>query len=297
MKFLIIGLGSIGKRHQGNLETLGHEVIECHHDDDLKQILDKNKPDSVLICNPTSLHISTAMTVARAGYPIFLEKPVSHNLKEVDKLIQLIKQKKLIVQVGYNLRFEPELMKIKQQLVNKQFGRVYSARIVAGSYFPDWRPKIDYKQNYGARLDLGGGVVLDLSHEIDYAFWLFGKAKKVSAMIKKIPELEIETEALAQLNIEFESGIIAQVQVDYLSQDSRRNMEVVTEKETINWDYSKLKKDGWNSEEMFIDELEHFIKAIKGEVKPSPTIEEGKYVLEIIEAAKKSSKTGKLIEL
>ncbi|MBU1085638.1 MAG: Gfo/Idh/MocA family oxidoreductase [Candidatus Beckwithbacteria bacterium] len=297
MKFVIVGLGSIGKRHQKNLEVLGHEVVPCHQDDNLEQILDKNKPDGVLICNPTSLHIPTAIVVANAGYPMFLEKPVSHNLKGLDKLIQIIKQKSLMVQVGYNLRFEPELMKIKQQLVGKQFGRVYSARIVAGSYFPDWRSNIDYKQNYGARLDLGGGVILDLSHEIDYAVWLFGKANKVSAMIKKAPELEIETEAIGQLNIEFDSGVIAQIQVDYLSRKYRRNMEIVTEKKTVYWDYAELKEKGWNSNEMFINELKHFINAIKSEIKPTPTIDEGKYVLEIIEAAKKSNKSGRMIKL
>lgn len=297
MKFVIVGLGSIGKRHQKNLETLGHETIECHRDDDLKQLLDQNKPDGVLICNPTSLHLPTAMIVAKAGYPFFLEKPVSHNLKGVDKLIQEVRQKNLVVQVGYNLRFEPELLQIKKNLINNQYGKVYSARIVAGSYFPDWRPKVDYKKNYGARLDLGGGVILDLSHEVDYAFWLFGRAKKVSAMIKMAPELEIETESLAQISIEFDSGVLAQIQVDYISREYRRLMEIVTEKETINWDYAKLKQAGWNSEEMFIEELKHFIKAIKGKIQPKPSLEEGKHVVEICEAAKKSSQTGKTIEL
>lgn len=297
MKFVIVGLGSIGKRHQKNLELLKHKTIPYHRDDNLKQILDKNKPDGVFVCNPTSLHLPAAMIAAEAGYPIFLEKPVSHNLTGIDKLIQKINQKKIVVQVGYNLRFEPELMKIKKKLEGGSLGKVYSTRIVAGSYFPDWRPGTDYKQNYGARLDLGGGVVLDLSHEIDYAYWLFGKAKKVSAMLKKTPKLNIETEALAQINIEFASGTIGQIQVDYLSKTYRRNMEIMTEKETINWDYASLKKKGWSSEEMFIDEVKHFIKAIKGEVKPMPTTEEGKHVLQICEAAKESSKTGKIVKL
>ncbi len=297
MKFVIVGLGSIGKRHNKNLLGLNHQTIPCHRDDNLKDILDKNKPDGVLICNPTSLHLKTAMVVAQAGYPIFLEKPVSHNLKGIEKLIQKIRQQKLVVQVGYNLRFEPELMKIKSKLDKKAYGQVYSTRIVAGSYFPDWRPQIDYKQNYGARIDLGGGVVLDLSHEIDYAYWLFGKAKKVSAMIKKAPKLKIETEALAQINLEFETGVIGQIQVDYLSKQYRRSMEIMTEKETINWDYAKLKDKSWDSEEMFINEIKHFIRAIKGEVSPTPTTEEGKHVVEICEAAKKSDRTGKVISL
>ena len=297
MKFVIVGLGSIGKRHEKNLKALGYETIPSHREDNLKKILDQHRPDGVFICNPTSLHLPVAMIAAESGYPIFLEKPVSHNLKGIDKLIQKIKQKKIVVQVGYNLRFEPELVEIKKQIDKKTYGKIYSARIVAGSYFPNWRPKIDYKQNYGARLDLGGGVILDLSHEIDYAYWLFGKAKKVSAMIKQAPKLEIETEALAQLNIEFEAGVIAQIQIDYLSKTYRRNMEIVAEKETVFWDYASLKAKGWNSEEMFIDEIKHFVQAINGEVKPMPTIEEGKHVVEICEAAKESSRTGKVVDL
>lgn len=297
MKFVIVGLGSIGKRHQKNLTALGYKVIECHRDDNLKKLLDKNKPDGVLICNPTSLHAPTAMIVANAGYPIFLEKPISHNLKGVDELIQLIKQKNLVFMMGYCLRFEPKLNKIRQRLVNNELGKIYSTRIVSGGYYPNWRPGVNYKKVYGARKDLGGGVLLDLSHEIDYAVWLFGRVKKVFGIIKHAPKLEIETEALVQMNLEFETGIIAQIQVDYLSQQYRRKMEIMAEKETINWDFNKLKEKGWDINEMYIKAVKYFIKTINGQVSPFPTIDEGKHVLEICEAIKESNKTGKIIKI
>lgn len=295
MKFVIVGLGSIGKRHQQILEDLNHEVVPVHRDDDLKKLLEKEKPEGVLICNPTSLHIPTALIVAELGFNIFLEKPISHNLDGVDQLLQLIKQKKLVLQVGYNLRFQSGLKQIKQQLERKTIGKIYSARIEAGSFLPDWHPDEDYRQSYSAKKHLGGGVLLDLSHEIDYAVWFFGKAKKVSALVIKIPALKIETEALAELIVEFESGAMVSIHLDYLQKKYKRSCEIVGEKGSFVWDFISYKPEDLN--ETYIAEMRNFIEAVKGEAVAAVNGNEAKHVLEIIEAAKKSSQSGKIIKL
>jgi predicted dehydrogenase len=295
MKFVIVGLGSIGKRHQKNLESLGHEVVESHSDENLEKVLDKNKPDGVLVCNPTSLHTPTAIIIAKAGYPIFLEKPISHNLREVDKLIQLIKQKNLVAQVGYNFRFEPELISLKQKV--SQIGQIKTVKIISSSYLPDWRPGTDYRQNYAAKKELGGGVLLDLSHEIDYAVWLFGKVLTVSANLKQFEDLKIDTEAIADITLRHEADVISQIHLDYVTKGYIRNCQITGEKGNLKWDFTKIKNSSWDLNEMFIDELKHFIKAIKGEVKPSPTIEEGKHILEIIDAARESDKRGVVVKI
>jgi len=297
MKLVVVGLGSIGKRHSNNLKVLGHEVISCHRNDNLKKILEKEKPDGVLVCNPTSMHLKPAMTAAEAGVNIFVEKPISHNLKGIDKLLATVKKKKLILMVGYNLRFEPELAKIKKQLSQKSIGKIKLAKIFVGSYLPDWHPNEDHRQSYSAKKDLGGGVLLDLSHEINYAIWFFGKAKTVKAKLKKAAELEIETEAVADLEVEFESGVKAQIHLDYVSREHKRSLEVKGDKGFLNWDYAAIKNSGWDSNEMYVEEIKSFIQAIKEKNKPRISGDEAKHVLEIIEAAKESSKSGAMVKL
>ncbi len=295
MRFVVVGLGSIGKRHKKNLLSLGHEVVPCHRDDDLGKLLSKNKPDGVFICNPTSLHLATAMIAADAGVNIFLEKPISHNLKGVGKLLELVKKKKLILIIGYNLRWQSGLNEIKQQLNKQSIGKVKSAKIMAGSYLPDWHPDEDHRQSYSAKKDLGGGVLLDLSHEIDYAIWFFGKAKTVKATVKIVPELEIETESLAELEVEFKSGVRAEIHLDYLQKKYKRNCRISGEKGELNWDYQAYQEEGLD--DTYIAEVKNFVRSIAGKEKPRVSGEEAKHVLEIVEAAKESSRTSKAIEL
>jgi len=296
MKFVVVGLGSIGNRHKRNLERLKHQIIPCHRNDDLGKIVSQEKPDGVFICNPTALHLTTATKVAEAGVNIYLEKPISHNLKGVDEFLKLVKNKKIVLEIDYNLRLEPELRKIKQQLEKKSIGKVYAARIVASSYLPSWRPKINYQENYGAKKSLGGGVLLDLSHEIDYAVWFFGKAKKVMAMVKKAPELKIETEAIAKLLIEFESGAIVEIHLDYVGKKTIRNCQIIGSQGSLSWDFVEIIKT-WDCNQMYIDMVKNFIETIEDKSQPIVTGEEAKQVVEIVEAAKKSSQTGKMVEL
>jgi len=295
MKFIVVGLGSIGKRHKNNLESLGHQVIPCHRNDDLNKLLNQEKTDAALICNPTSLHIAKALMAAESGVNIFIEKPVSHNLDQVDKLLKLVKKKKLTLMVGYNLRWQSGLRQIKEQLDKKAIGKVYSVRIEAGSLLADWHPNEDHRQSYSAKRNLGGGVLLDLSHEIDYAVWFFGKAKKVTALLKNISELEIETEALAELTVEFESGIVASIHLDYLRKEYKRSCEIIGSQGQLRWNY--IGTGPTDIDETYVREIENFIQAIKGKEKPLVTGEEAKHVLEIVEAAKKSSKTGGIVKL
>jgi len=295
MKFVIVGLGSIGKRHRKNLESLGHKVIPCHRDDNLKQLLIQEKPDGALICNPTSLHLETAIVVAEAGVNVFLEKPISHKPEGVDKLLRLVKEKKIVLLVGYNLRWQPGLVEIKEELNNQTIGKVKTAKIEAGSYLPSWHPNEDHRQSYSAKKELGGGVLLDLSHEIDYAVWFFGKARKVKAVVKMEPELEIETEALADFEVEFKSGVKAKIHLDYLQKKYKRSCRVIGEKGELNWDYRAYQAE--DLDDTYVNELKNFIEAIKGNEKPKVSGEEAKHVLEIVEAAKKSSKSGKVIDL
>lgn len=259
MKFVIVGLGSIGTRHKHNLESLGHKVVSTH-----------KTADGVLVCNPTALHLETALEFTRLGLPVFIEKPLSHNLTDVDKLSGKIL-------IGYCLRFDQSLQEFKQKINQEQ---IKSVNIVCQSWLPDWHPGKDYRQSYSAKKDLGGGVLLDLSHEIDYSLWWFGPVKRVAAKLQMAPELEIETEAIADLKLEFISGITADIHLSYASQKNERYCEVVTDSGTLRWDYQ------FNNE-MYLAEMKHFIDVCQGKAKPLVTVTDGINVLKVIEAARR----------
>jgi len=258
VKFVIVGLGSIGKRHKQNLEKLGHQIIDSYE-----------KADGVLICNLTSKHLETALQLIKFDLPVFIEKPLSYNLDNLDQL-------KGKILVGYCLRFDESLKKFKKSIPLKD---VKSVKIVCQSWLPDWHPEKDYRQSYSAKKALGGGVLLDLSHEIDYALWFFGPLKTVRAKLQMVPELEIETEAIADLNLEFISGVKAEIHLSYASRQPARFCEIKTSNQLLRWDFQP-------NNEMYVEEMKHFINVISGKETPLITITDGIKVLKVIEAAK-----------
>lgn len=256
MKYFIFGHGSIGTRHQKNLLELGHQEVNAI-----------NQADCALICNPTSMHVKTALTVPQI--PLFIEKPLSHNLENINQL-------KNTILLGYCLRFNQSLRQFKQTISQK---KISSVKIVCNSWLPDWRLGTDYRQSYSAKKALGGGVLLDLSHEIDYALWFFGPVKKVTAKLELVPELQIETEAIADLNLEFVSEVKAEIHLSYASKKLERYCEVITDSGTLRWDYRP-------GNDMYMTEMKHFADVVKGKTKPLITVKDGINVLKVIETAK-----------
>jgi len=258
VKFYLFGHGSIGSRHLKNLTELGHQ-----------ETTSQAEADGFLICNPTAYHLETALKITRYNKPIFIEKPISHNLNGLDKLTGKIL-------VGYCLRFDQSLKFFKQKIAGK---KIIKVTIVCRSWLPDWHPDKDYRQSYSAKKDLGGGVLLDLSHEIDYALWFFGPVKKVTAKLQMAPELQIETESIADLNLDFVSGVNAKINLSFASHKNERYCEVVTDSGTLRWDYQP-------NNDMYLAEIKHFIDVCQGKAKPLVTVSDGINVLKVIEAAK-----------
>lgn len=261
MKFFIFGHGSIGIKHQKNLIGLGHEETN-----------EETAADGFLICNPTSVHVETALKLLRYQKPIFIEKPLSHNLVNTNKLTGKIL-------IGYCLRFDQSLRSFKQKLDKLDQSKIKSVRIVCNSWLPNWRPGKDYRETYSAKKNLGGGALLDLSHEIDYALWFFGPIKKITARLQQSPKLDIETEAIADLNLEFKSGIKAEIHLSYAGRKNERYCEVIIDSQTLRWDYQP-------NNEMYVSEIKHFIAICQSKAEPLITVADGRNVLKIIETAK-----------
>ena len=187
MKFLIVGYGSIGRRHMRNLLALGEKDILLFRtrqstlaedelqgfvvETDLSKAL-AHRPDAVIIGNPTANHIEAALPAAKQGCHILIEKPVSHRLEDALEFKQVVEQSGTRVLVGFQFRFHPGLLKIKEILASGEVGRPIDVRAHWGEYLPDWHPWEDYRKSYSARADLGGGAALTLSHPLDFLRWL-----------------------------------------------------------------------------------------------------------------------------
>ena len=231
-----------------------------------------------LICSPNDLHVRQAILAAQAGCHLFIEKPLSHNLAGIDKLIRICGQKKLVNMAACNMRFHPCLNFIKKYLNEKKIRKVYSIHHEFGYNLAYWRPGIDYRKNYAAKKEMGGGIILDDIHEFDLLFWLNGfKSVKESTFIyDKISDLQIKTEDICLASFKFANKVIGSVKCDYLQEKYTRNCKVVGEKgnlewrwgENIVWLHTKNKSQklfaikNWDLNQMYIDELKYFFKCL-----------------------------------
>ncbi|MBI9074770.1 MAG: Gfo/Idh/MocA family oxidoreductase [Desulfatibacillum sp.] len=327
MKILVVGAGSIGRRHLGNLKNLGEKdllVMDPSQERRDKAVQDfdaqgfasleqalAQKPGAVLVCSPNSLHVTQAMESIRAGCHTFVEKPLSHNSDGVDSLVREAEERSLVTMVGSNFKFHPLFLKMKEILESGVLGRITSARCQFGQYLPDWHPYEDFRQGYSARQDLGGGVLLD-SHELAYMIWFLGDVDQVFCFSGKLSSLEIQTEDTAAVLLRFASGTIGEVHLDYTQRVYQRNYEFFGEQGTMTWDYSQGKvrlylasEKSWTEFEqpgdydinqMYVAEIDHFRFCAKTGKKTITDFMAGQNILEVILAAKTSSREGRIIK-
>jgi predicted dehydrogenase len=259
MRFLIAGLGSIGRRHLRNLLALGerdillyrtrqatlpddddgtgHRLAAFPVETDLAAAL-AHKPDAVIVSNPTALHLYVAIPAAQAGCHLFLEKPISHSLEGVDQLCEAVARSGSRVLVGFQFRFHPGLRLIRELLNQSAISTQPSAISVRshwGEYLPAWHPWEDYRQGYAARPDLGGGVVLTLCHPLDYLRWLLGEYDVAWALTSN-RGLGMDVEDTAEIGLRFASGVVGSVHLDYVQRPPRHTLEIITQQGMIRWD-------------------------------------------------------------
>ena len=313
MTIMICGLGSIGRRHLRNLRALGREDVVLFRtgkstlpDDelaglpieyDLDQALDRWQPEAAVISNPTALHLEVAIPTAEAGCHLLIEKPVSHSMDGMDDLREALRKGGGRVLVGYQFRFHPGLYVVKQLLEDETIGRLFSARVHWGEYLPDWHPWEDYRHSYSARSDLGGGVVLTLSHPFDYLRWLLGEVEAVTAETSGAGYLELQVEDSAEIILTFEKGPLAHIHLDYNQRPASHWLEIIGSQGTIRWDnddgvtrWWAAKVGQWNEiappegferNDLFFKETEHFLEVVKGNTTPTCTLEDGVRAMEI----------------
>ena len=330
MRALIVGLGSIGRRHARNWaalrlgplaicrqtnrtqpEGLGVDAAIYH---DLEEALEREQPDIVIVTNPSRFHIDTANAAIGAGADVLIEKPLGDSTRGVAELLNRADWLERKLMVGYNLRFHPGLARLKQLVQQNVIGRVVSSRAEVGEYLPDWHPWENYRQSYSGSRQLGGGAVLTFSHELDALCWLLGPPKTITALTAHASSLEIDTEDVAEIGLEFETGAIGWVHVDYVRRAPRRCIELVGEAGILRWEYAEHRivqyaaaNRQWRVEEgdprfernqMYLDELRHFAACVRGEVeRPLIDGEQGAAILALCLAALQSADEGHAVNL
>jgi predicted dehydrogenase len=312
MKFLVAGIGSIGRRHINNLLTLGEKDIILFRqnkstlpDTELNNFpVETNiesalnhKPDAVIVSNPTSLHLDVAIPAAEAGCHILLEKPISHSLDRIADLKSAVKRGKGQILVGFQYRYHPTLQIAARIISDGHIGNPVYIHSHWGEFLPDWHPWEDYKNSYASRKDLGGGVILTLCHPFDYIKWLLGKSRIVWAQTANLGNLGIQVEDVAEIGLKFSNGAIGSIYLDFIQKPASHYLEIIGTDGTINWNnsngalsvYDKKNSNweyfsppnGFERNWMFLEEMRHFLKICRNEEFPCCTLDDGIDSLEI----------------
>jgi predicted dehydrogenase len=340
MKFLIAGLGSIGRRHFRNLIALGEKeivLLRSHRatlsDDelagypvetDLAEALKKHKPDAVIVSNPTALHLDIAIPAAEAGCAILLEKPVSHSLERLDVLQQAAQKSGSKILVGFQFRYHPTLNKARELIQTGVLGKALTVHAHWGEYLPNWHPWEDYRQSYAARADLGGGVIVTLTHPLDYLRFILGGVDSLWSFNEHLSSLELDVEDVAEIGLKFSGGAIGSVHLNYFQRPAVHQFEIVGTNGTLKWDnadgilhlqkmpapfgsYSDLPPapvsesfsppEGFDRNQLFISQTKHLIEVARGKAQPICDLIDGKCALQMALAAYESQKTGKRVKL
>ncbi len=326
MKVLVIGTGSIGRRHLANLQSLGHEAHA--YSERLQRGLPHELPEGVLavpsldglehlgfdaavIANRTDQHLSSALKALQFCNALYIEKPLSASLAGIEEFERTCIQRQSLVELGFMMRCHPNLQWIKSYLQSGQIGEVMHLRASVGQWLPDWRPSTDHRQGFGAFYRYGGGVTMELIHEIDLVNWLLGETVDVCAMQRALPQLEIETEAIAEICMRLKSGVLAQVHLDYVRPGYGRTLEILGTEGVLHWDYGNASvivtsgdassrqvhhAQGFERNTMFKQAMQHFLNRIsQPDLSPSASLEDGIQALRVALASHQSARQRRFV--
>lgn len=330
-RVLIVGLGSIGKRHlrlaRQILPAADIRILRHHSGSEapesangvffrMEEAIDF-LPQIAVIANPAPFHVATAKALASAGAHLLVEKPLSDSLTGVAQLLETCRQQRVGLLTGYNLRFVTSLQRFRNLLSERIIGRVLSVRCEVGQFLPDWRADSDYRQSVSAQRKLGGGALLELSHELDYLRWIFGEVQWVHATLSRQSNLELDVEDSAHLSLGFlptsdSPPLIATVNLDFIRHDITRLCTAIGESGSLRWNgvtgcvelyqagnkqWNELFRQPQQRDDSYLAQWNHLIDCVQQHRAPLISGEDGLRVLEIVEAARSSASTGKAVSI
>ena len=312
-RILILGLGSIGSRHLRIIKKLRPEISiyvlrrpgfkESKLDHLIKKVFTNIDDaicfgfDAAIIATPSIFHVSQAIKLVKNQIPILIEKPLSNKLEDCFELSKIAKHNKSIILVGFVLRYTSVLKRFREIILNKNLDKINSIFIKCSSYLPNWRKNKNYKESVSAKKSLGGGVLLELSHEIDYANWIFGPFKILESELSNSGKLDIDVEDEVQILAKSKNGINTRIDLDFYKNENKRYCQVNFENSSIRLDLIKkeiifeekniLKKELlWeDNDEMYKKQVIHFFSCVENNVKPYISLNDGINTMELINLA------------
>lgn len=324
MRFLIVGLGSMGKRRIRNLRALGENDvigfdlqpqrrIEAQREYKIKVVSSFDEglsqgPDAIIVSTPPDRHLPYAMEAARRNIHFFTEASVL--LEGIDDLISECKGRDIVAAPSSTMRFNPSIQTMKNLVERKAIGDILAFNYHCGQYLPDWHVYEDYRTYYVSKRETGACREI-VPYELSWITWMLGPVKSLSCMKGKLSKLEADIDDIYQVLLDFDQGILGHMQIDVISRVPYRYFKAISEEGVILWDWEKRlvrmydsSAKAWKEypqpkgtvqegyileEDMYIGEMEHFIGAIKGKHEYMYSLEDDKRILELLNAAEKSA--------
>jgi len=322
-RVLVVGYGSIGQRHlrivrsllpDASIRVLRHQRCDStpeYADGCMSSLAEALTfaPQAAVIASPSVFHMDSAQPLAEAGVHLLIEKPLAASPDGVRQLLETCSAGGNVLMTAYNLRFMPSLQRYRDLIQAGCIGRVISVRCEIGQYLPSWRPGADYRQGVSASSAMGGGALLELSHEIDYLRWIFGEVDSVRANLSRQSNLEIDVEDTAHLILGFaeqEGGgrLIANLNMDFVRHDTTRQCLAIGEQGSLRWnglagtiEIFSAGGSAWEQvfvhspqrDESYMAEWQHFLVCIRDGTMPLVNGQDGLAALNIIQAARRST--------
>lgn len=326
---LIVGSGSVGKRHARNLAALGCQIscmdpradrcaelatetnIVGQHTDLTVALGEGGGLDGVVICSPPAFHEAQTILALQHRLPVLLEKPAAPDLAACRRMAAARAAADVPLLLGYTWRWWPPLRKARQLLEQFAIGPVRSAQFHISAHLADWHPWERYQDFFMASKALGGGALLDESHWIDLMIWLFGLPDAVSGNVDKLSELEIDTDDNVEILAYYKERLRIYLHLDIYGRPHDKSIRFIGEKGSLLWtsdpnqiiyggeasSWSKTLEFSCERNDMFIAVAQEFVEILNGKTTPSCTIEDGARVLQLIEALRASDRSGARIAL
>jgi predicted dehydrogenase len=327
---LVVGGGSIGKRHLRNLVASRRSAAVVEPREDRRCEIAEKIPDVTLfasldealaaehyragfVCVPTAYHLDVALALARRGLHLFVEKPLSHTLAGLEELIETVERGGRVGMTGFCMRFFTPLVHATALIEQGAVGRVVTARSFTGVYLPDWHPYEDYRSFYMAKKEQGGGVLLDECHAFDWMQRLCGgPIEGVFSVVGTFSHLEVTTDDVCEVIARFRGGAVGSIHLDMVDRSARSEVEIIGTNSTLLVDleghsvrlYDHGKRE-WRKPEifepsydqMYRDELEHFFACAESGTQPRPDLRDGYRVQQVIDACERSSAEGRWVAI
>ena len=315
-RLLICGLGSIGRRHarifKSILPGLELSAYRSGRGKDCPELgLMTNifpdlltaiswSPDAAVIASPAPFHQQQALLLARHGIPLLIEKPIgtgTENYREWDELVGI--SRSLPIAIGYVLRHDPCALYVRERIKNNELGTILDADFYCGSWLPDWRPDVDYREGVSSRRSLGGGALLELSHEIDLAYWFFGDLQITYACLQQSELLDIDVEDQALLTARSDMCPLITIRLNFCTSPARRIIVIRCEQGELEWNLLEARviirlrgriSHEYHAEQHLDDryrfQAESFISSVSVGCHPHCSLQEGLQVMKLINQAR-----------